>query len=495
MLQVEQVTRRFGQVEANAEIDLEVRPGEVVALLGENGAGKSTLLAILSGYLQPDAGSILMEGAQLRLRSPADAIRAGIGLVHQHLSLVPTFTVREQLRLCGWTSDPLPEMIQSLPLDAYISSLSMGERQRLEVAKCLLAHPRVLLLDEPTTILAPTEVDDLLGMLDQLRDSGLGIVLVTHKMRESLAIADRIVVLRKGRVTGVLARRDDGSWPSDIESVVLRLMFDLDVDQHLNVSPVRTPFPASGPDPELMLEISGLSVFADGAPRIWGLDLDLYAGEIVSVIGVDGQGQRELARAIGGYQASAGEITLQGRSIGGLSAFERAQAGIETLTDDRLGEGAIGSFSLTENMALPRPRPQAESAHGWMNWPAVRQRTLAVIDRWQVVPADSDRPFGTLSGGNMQKLLAGRSLDRGPHVLIALNPMQGLDWQTSKRLWQEFRRHCDGGGTVLVFTGDMEDALQHSDRVTVISDGRLGPVLPVDSVSNETLASQMVGEW
>lgn len=496
MLQVEQVTRRFGPVVANDDVGLVVRPGEIVALLGENGAGKSTLLAILAGYLQPDAGRVLMEGEELTLRKPADAIRAGIGLVHQHLSLVPTFTVREQLRLSGWDNDPLPAMIESLPLDADISSLSMGERQRLEVAKCLLPHPRVLLLDEPTTILAPSEIADLLAMLAQLRESGLGIVLVTHKLRESLAIADRIVVLRRGRVVGTLSRDSGTDWPSETGSTILRLMFGLkenvDVESGTAIGESTT---GMLPDERALLSVSNLTVVEDGSPSLYGLDLEVMAGEILSIIGVDGQGQRELARSIAGYQRGRGRIMLDGQRVDELSALKRAELGIGLLVDDRLGEAAIGAFSLTQNVALQRPRPVAEASHGLMHWESVRERAVALIDRWNVVPSNPDRPFATLSGGNMQKLLAGQVLERNPRLLIALNPMQGLDWQTTMLLWKEFNLHCERGGAVLVFTGDMDEALAHAHRVAVIAGGMVGEPLPVASASREQLALQMVGEW
>ncbi len=496
MFQVEHVSRQFGPVVANDDVGLEVRPGEIVALLGENGAGKSTLLAILSGYLRPDAGTLVMEGDVLTLQSPADAIEAGIGLVHQHLSLVPTFTVREQLRLSGWNGDPLPAMIATLPLDADISNLSMGERQRLEVAKCLLAHPKVLLLDEPTTILAPSEVGDLLIMLDQLRESGLGIVLVTHKLREALAVADRIVVLRSGRVVGNLVRDRESGWPSDAETTTLRLMFGLDdLPDPFMGSEVSDPRLPAGVSDRVLLDVSALSMAEPDGPRLQGVNLAIRAGEILSIVGVDGQGQRDLAMAIAGYTPSQGRIVLDGQRIDGLGAMARARRGVGLLVDDRIGEAAIGAFSLAENVALPRPRRNEEASAGLMHWAAVRERTADLIDRWHIVPGEPDRPFGTLSGGNMQKLLAGAVLDRNPRLLIALNPMQGLDWQTTTRLWSEFNRHCESGSAVLVFTGDMDEALAHSHRVAAIAGGQVSEPMVAGSANRELLARQMVGEW
>ena len=438
MLQVEHIEKSFGSIRACNNISLAVRPGEIVALLGENGAGKSTLLAMMSGYLRPDGGTLVMEGAALQLSTPKEAMRAGIGLVHQHLSVVPTFTVEEQLRLCGWNGDPLPEVIADLKLDTSIERLAMGTRQRLEVGKALLMHPTVLLLDEPTSILAPTEVTSLLQMLRDLRSSGLGIVLVTHKLPEVLEIADRIVVLRHGSVCGTFARDDDGAWPQHIETATLTMMFGLEppgLDEstsgEANLSSgagVRKP----------LLQIERLSVVTLGRQRIEGLDLEVKSGEIVSIVGVDGQGQRELALAVAGYLPSHGRILLADQELDHRSALARAEAGIGLLVDDRLGEAAIGSMSLMENVALKHPRPEAEARSGLMRWASVRDRTNTIIETWGVTPNEPERPFATLSGGNMQKLLAGRELDRQPRVLLALNPMQGLDWQTIAVMWSRF---------------------------------------------------------
>jgi simple sugar transport system ATP-binding protein len=490
MFQVEHIEKSFGSIRACDDISLVVRPGEIVALLGENGAGKSTLLAIMGGYLQPDAGSLVLEGATLTLGSPRQAMQAGIGLVHQHLSLVPTFTVEEQLRLCGWNGDPLPEVIGDLDLKAPIMSLAMGIRQRLEVAKALLTHPTVLLLDEPTSILAPTEVSSLLEMLRELRTSGLGIVLVTHKLPEVLDVADRIVVLCHGTVRGSLARDSNGDWPPNIEATTLSLMFGLE-----QAAPVGTDRTVSSVGSEDLLQIEGLTVSREGRKRIQDLNLNVKPGEIISVVGVDGQGQRELALAVAGYLPSHGQIRLAGMELNDLSALARAKAGIGLLVDDRLGEAAVGSMSLTENVALKHPRSQAEASRGLMHWPVVRDRTSSILRTWGVSPNDPGRSFATLSGGNMQKLLAGRELDRQPSVLLALNPMQGLDWQTTGVMWSQFRRHCEGGGAVLVFTGDLDEAMSRSDRVVAVAGGRLGHPEPVATIDRQQLARQMVGEW
>jgi ABC-type uncharacterized transport system ATPase subunit len=495
MLQVEHIRKSFGSIRACDDISLVVRPGEIVGLLGENGAGKSTLLAIMAGYLLPDDGTLVMNGVSLRLDSPRKAMRAGIGIVHQHLSLVPTFTVEEQLRLCGWNGDPVPRVIADLDLATPIERLAMGTRQRLEVAKALLSHPTVLLLDEPTSILAPTEVAALLDTLRDLRSAGLGIVLVTHKLPEVLAVADRIVVLRQGKVCGTYVRGEDGNWPDNIQSDTLALMFGLESSAPVLASPERTPRSAVPEEGSALLRLERLSFATMGGQRSDALDLAVHAGEILAVVGVDGQGQRELALAIAGYMPSNGRVVLAAQEMGNTTALARAAAGIGLLVDDRLGEAGIGSMSLVENVALKRPRPPEEVSKGLMRWATVRERTIGIIKEWGVNPVEPGRTFATLSGGNMQKLLAGRELDRQPRVLLALNPTQGLDWQTTAIMWSRFRAHCAGGGAVMVFIGDLEEAILHSDRVAAIAGGRMGQPMAVASSDRGRLARQMVGEW
>lgn len=494
MLQVEDITRCFGPVVANNQICFDLHPGEVVGLLGENGAGKSTLLAVLAGYLQPDSGSLRMEGQPIQQSSPGAAIRNGFGLVHQHLSVVPSFTVREQLMLGGWQGDPLPEMIAGLDLDTRIDTLAMGERQRLEIAKTLLAHPRVLLLDEPTSILAPPEVDTLLDLVRDLRTAGLGIVLVTHKLREVLAVADMMVVLRLGSVVGTIRRQEDGAWPEDVEEHALGLMFGWDPGTGSGPNQNR-PVATATTDRHDVLRVEEFGVAARGVTTVHELSFTLQSGRLYVVAGIDGQGQRELALAIAGYLPARGDAWLQGQHLRGLDGRQRAEAGIGLLVDDRIGEAAIGSLSLSANVALKRPRPSSEVRGGLMQWAAIRMRTEEIIRDWNITPSDPERQVGTLSGGNMQRLLAGRELDRNPHLLLAINPVQGLDWQTTRLLWERLRRLCQRGGTVLAFTGDLEQALEEADEVAVMSGGRLGRFEPSASVDPWMLATSMVNGW
>lgn len=510
MFQVEGITRYFGTVLANNGVSLTLNPGEVVGLLGENGAGKSTLLAIAAGYMQPDAGGLRLDGTILRQRTPSQAIRNGIGLVHQHLSVIPALTTGEQLRLSGWRlGEPLPDVIAGFDLKAHIESLSMGERQRLEIAKALLRDPQILLLDEPTSILAPSEVLTLFDTIEKLAESGLGIILVSHKLREVQQVANRLIIMRAGLIAGEIDRDDSGTWPIGTEDRALSLMFgwnDPETSPNSPELPTRNSIPGvatpSLRDPqrdsqvgETVLHVDRLTVHGTSNPLVRNATFQLDTGKLYTVVGIDGQGQRELALAIAGQAPAEGSLSLDCTPIEGMSARQRSQLGIGLLVDDRLGEAAIGSLTLTQNVALKQPRPLDEVRRGIMRWPAIQQRTRNLIANWQVTPSNPESHFGTLSGGNMQRLLAARELDRNPRLLIAINPVHGLDWQTTQLLWKRLRQRCAEGGTVLVFTGDLDEALAESDQIAVMTQGVLGPFNSPDAIDRRDLASQMVNGW
>ncbi len=489
------VRKQFGETVAVDDVSLQVAAGEIVGLVGENGAGKSTMLSILAGYLRPDAGRIEIAGNPVTFRSPADAIRAGIGLVHQHLSLVLTFTVREQLRLAGWTQEELPAIVASLNPESVIESLSLGERQRIEIAKALVPGPSLLLLDEPTTILAPGEVHGLFATLRDLRAGGTSVVIVTHKLSEVMDIADRIVVMAQGRARGKFQRDSSGSWAEDDGAAMLTAMFGR-FKESVQESSLGAHRRAndSGARPLLMLA-SLTSVDDAGGQPVRDVNLTLEEGRIHAIAGIDGSGQRELARIIAGYRAATGSIHLAGSDISDASAMERAELGMRLLVDDRLGEGAIGSFTIAENLVLKRPRPSFARSWGVMRWDRIRAHARAAISRWDVNPADADARYATLSGGNMQRVLAARELSGATRVLIALNPVQGLDARTAAMLWDRLRTFLDEGGAVLVFTTDLDEAFDQGDVVAVIARGRVSPFLPAGEADRRRYAGMMVNGW
>ncbi len=500
MLTADNISRSFGSTLANDNVSLTIGTGEIVGLVGENGAGKSTLLSILAGFLRPDSGSLTVDGLLVTFASPVGSLSVGIGLVHQHLSLVPSFTVNEQLALAGWRSASLPETLAAdFRGDEIIEQLPMGRRQRVEIAKALVTNPKVLLLDEPTSILAPSEVGALFAILESLRSAGIAIVIVTHKLREVMTISDRIVVMAGGKVTGAFERRD-GDWAPGVSDQILHRMFAWGENADAMIhDPRRGAGRHNSPDTvdsPPVLRLSGVGTDSrPGSRQLQGIGLDLVPGQIHAIVGIDGQGQTELAEVIAGYRPSRGEIELAGYDVQDLSSIQRARLGLGLLVDDRLGEAAIGSLTAADNLILKRPRPSALARNGFFRRTKVAEHASSVIDAWGIEPSDPGARFGSLSGGNMQRLLAAREIERVPKVLIALNPVQGLDAMTTDLLWGRLRDLCDRGGAVLVFTTDLDEALAQADRCAVIFDGRVSPLIPFDQVERNRYGAMMVNGW
>jgi len=470
-----------------------VRRGEIVGLVGENGAGKSTLLSILAGYLQPDDGEIALEGVAVRLRSPSDALAAGIGLVHQHFSLVPTFTVREQLALAGWRDRSLPPgLAEDFGGDEVIEDLALGRRQRVEIARALVANPRVLLLDEPTSVLAPAEVTSLFAYLRELRGRGLSIVIVTHKMREVMGLVDRVVVMACGQVSGEFSR--EAGWRMDTEQEILRAMFG---EARGDMPPDPTAIHLEHVDGPTVVSVSELEI--PWAKRARGdaqpVSFDLPQGSVSVIVGIDGQGQRELAESMAGYRRVPGEVTLDGARIDRLGALERSTLGIALLVDDRIGEGGIGAFSIAENLALKRPRAGSIVARGLLRRGSMRAMAQSVIAGWGIQPPNPDARFETLSGGNMQRLLAARELAREVRLLIALNPVHGLDVRSAELVWSRLRDLASSGGSVLVFSTDLDEALAQADRIAVMADARVSTFEKPTWPERTRYGSMMVNGW
>ncbi len=498
VLTADGITRRFGATLANDEVSLTVRGGEIVGLVGENGAGKSTLLSILAGFLQPDEGSLIIEDLPVSFSSAAQAMAAGVGLVHQHLSLVPSFTVREQLALAGWSSRSLPDVIaEEFEGDEVIEQLPMGRRQRVEIARALVNQPRMLLLDEPTSILAPSEVGALFELLESLRNTGMAIVVVTHKLREVMTVADRIVVMAAGKVTGSF-ERTDGSWPMGTENEILQRMFAWNDSNEVKsqIEATRSRKPAVPRQSRPVLRLEGVSAPSrNGSRQLKDVGFSLRERHLHVIVGIDGQGQSDLAGVIAGYRASAGTIELAGRQVHHLTPIARAKLGLALLSDDRLGEGAIGSLSVADNLVLKRPRPRALARNGFFRRPRVIEHARSVVDAWDIAPPDPRARFGSLSGGNMQRVLAAREIDRDPGVLVALNPVYGLDVITANLLWRRLRSMCEQGSVVLVFTTDLDEALAHADLCAVMFDGRVSQFQEIGDVTKQHFGAMMVNGW
>ncbi len=511
-LRVAGLTRRFGDVVANDGLGLTVGAGEIVGLLGENGAGKSTLLAILAGMTTPDAGEIRVDGDVVALRSPADAIRAGVGTVFQHFALVPVFTVREQLRLSGGRIDPADTLLGDLDPGQCVADLSVGERQRLEIARVLARQPRLLLLDEPTSTLTGAQVERLFVDVRRLRDRGTGIVFVTHKLPEALAIADRLVVMRRGAIVDEV-RRDDSraggrAWEVGVEERLLTAMFGgvrtAAAAEIAGVAPVK-PKPSGtahlgvavvGADSKPLLSVREASASTGyGRHRPRDVSFEVRAGAMLAIIGIDGQGQRELAEFLVGHLTGTGSVRLDDRELAGSSAAERQGLGLSYLTDDRTGEGGVADLSVSLNLLLKRQRRPASQRLGVLRAGAIREQGRRLIDRWGISPPTPSVAMGTLSGGNMQKVLLAREMELAPRLLVAGNPTHGLDLRTQELVWDALGRVTGRGGAVVLFTPDLDEAIARADEIAVLAEGRLSPATRAIDTDRASVSRMMVSGW
>jgi simple sugar transport system ATP-binding protein len=491
------ITKQYGTVLANDDLTLTVNPAEILGVLGENGAGKSTLLSILAGMIQPDLGQLRIDGTLVTFGSPRDAIQAGISLVYQHFSLIPTFTIREQLRLVGWNSPALPELLQHrFSGDERIDRLSLGERQVVEIARALVSQPRFLLLDEPTSILTSAETTSLFQLLQTLRTSGTSIVIVTHKLREAMAVCDRIVVLRHGAAVGSIERASTG-WREGFGQQLLRFMFGAVTDPSPDApSIVPNTAAAIDPPPEPAFAAKHLTTLAaPGVRELRDIDLELNPGEICAIAGVDGQGQRELAEVCGGYRPARGEIRLNGNILPAGNAPAFRHAGIAYLTGDRLGEGTVPDFSIARNLIMKRQREWPFSRFGSLRHRFIREQAVDQMTQWDVQPRNPDAAVATLSGGNVQKLLLAREMSIASSLIVANNPTHGLDVKTQNLVWQSMRQFVANGGSVLVFLTDLDEAINQADRIAVMFDGRVSLPLPASSGIRSRLEQMMVAGW
>ncbi len=476
LLSLTGMSKSFGPVRALDGVDFAVAAGEVHALLGENGAGKSTLMHVAYGMVAPDAGAIAVDGRPAAIRSPRDARRLGLGMVHQHFTSVPAFTVAENVALAaGWPARPrenarrVAELGASLGLpldpDARAESLPVSLRQRLEIVKALAPGARVLLLDEPTGVLAPAEVEELLGTVRRFAHDGGAVVLITHKLREALAAADRITVLRAGRVA--LSGPAAGETAESLAAAMLggsrdggtvgrRVADRADAGASRNSSSRR---------PAVHIALPAAS-------------LTIHPGEIVGIAAVEGNGQRELLRIAAGLLAHA-EGTVD---RAGEAAF---------IPGDRTTEALLPDFSLTENAALGLADAPGWSAHGLMHWREARERTAALLREHDVRAPGPEVPARTLSGGNQQKLVVARALARRPALVVAENPTRGLDIAATAAVHAELRAAAAAGAAVLFHSTDLDEVLELGTRVVVVTGGRLVEMGP--GAGREEVGRVMVG--
>ena len=495
-LRLDGITKRFGALIANDAVSVSLNEGEVVALLGENGAGKTTLMNILFGQYTADSGTVRVFGKTLPSGNPRAALDAGVGMVHQHFTLADNLTVQENITL---GTEPLMRLradrqgarrrIMELSAkyrlevspDARVSTLTVGERQRVEILKALYRDVRILILDEPTAVLTPQEADDLFSTLRLAVADGLSIIFISHKLHEVMAIADRVIVLRHGKVTG-------GVETKNTDKTALAAM--------MMGAQAQAPKVASSTPGPALLNLHNVSTPDQGnAPALKSVSLALKAGQIVGLAGVSGNGQAALAAVVGGMaKPTIGTLTLNGEGQKNWTPRIAVQSGVARIPEDRHKTGTIADFDLTENAILERYAAAGFSKAGWLNWRSARDFADAVIAKYDVRCPGPDTPIRLLSGGNMQKLILGRTLEADPQVILANQPVRGLDIGSVNYVHGQLLAARDRGAAVLLISEDLDEIMALSDVIHVIADGRLSPGFDRGQMTPAQLGLWMAGQ-
>ena len=489
------IVKRFPGVVANDGVDFDLRPGEVHALLGENGAGKSTLMNIVAGLYRPDEGEMRVDGRPVRFRSPRDAIAAGLGMIHQHFALVPSQTVTENVLLgldrprfllgLAKHDEEMAALAAGLGLKvdprAKVWQLSVGEQQRVEVLKMLYRGAHVLIMDEPTAVLAPQEVDELFRTLRAMTAGGRSIVFISHKLAEVLAIADRITVMRRGRVTasGIAAA---GTSKGDLA----RLM----VGREVLGSVERTMFRPGA----VVLSMRDVHAENDkGLPALRGVSLDVRAGEILGIAGVAGNGQSELAQVVTGLRPFLGRIEIAGDVAERRSARDAIRRGVAHVPEDRTGVGSAPNLSITDNLIMKAYR-EAPIAHGWViDVSAARRMAESLKDEYSIAAPSIDTLARLLSGGNLQRLILAREIESKPSLLVAVQPTRGLDVGAIEAVHRLLMARREAGAATILISEDLDEILGLSDRVAVIYEGLILGTFDVAEADVQELGLLMTG--
>ncbi|MCF6277251.1 MAG: ABC transporter ATP-binding protein [Anaerolineales bacterium] len=496
-LEMRGISKRFPGVLANDKIDFDVRAGEVHALLGENGAGKSTLMKILYGLYQPTEGKIYLNGSPVRISSPTDAIHHGIGMIHQHFMLVETLTVAENVALGlpssrGFLTDldkvaeRIVELgrIYGLQIDpeAYIWQLSVGQQQRVEIIKALYRGAALLILDEPTAVLTPQEVDEFFGIMRQMVADGHALIFISHKLHEIIDISDRVTVLRDGRKIGTrptaeITKEGLANWMVGREVIMTR---ELDKIER-------------GPTRLTLENVNCLS--NRGTPALRGVSLNVHSGEILGLAGISGNGQRELAEVVTGLRESTGgKIILEDEDISALSPSARTERMLSYIPEERMRDGIIKDFTISENMILREHHKSPFAEKGFLMLKTIAQHTDNLIDRFRVKTPSRETKAGNLSGGNIQKMVLARELSRKPRVLIAAQPTRGLDVGATEYVHERLLQERRKGTAILMISEDLDEVLALSDRIAVIFEGKIMGIVDRADATPEKLGLMMAGE-
>ncbi|WP_456600304.1 ABC transporter ATP-binding protein [Blastococcus sp. SYSU DS0616] len=495
-VQLRGITKRFPGVVANKDIELAVRRGEVHAIVGENGAGKSTLMKTLYGEHRPDEGTILVDGRPVQFRSPADAIAAGIGMVHQHFMLADNFTVLENVVLGSEPTkggrldrDGARRRIEEisdryglgLRPDALVEELGVGDRQRVEIAKVLYRNARTLILDEPTAVLVPQEVDELFGNLAELKREGLTVIFISHKLDEVRKVADTITVIRRGTTVG----------ETDPRTTTAKQLAEMMVGAELPTPELRSSTVREVP----VLRLSGVTVASDmGRPLVDSVDLTVREGEVVGIAGVEGNGQAELVDAIMGLRPlAAGRVRLGEDDVTGWSTRARREAGIGFIPEDRHRQGMLLDAPLWENRILGHQTRPPAARGPFIDRKAARADTERIMREYDVRAPGPETLAAALSGGNQQKLIVGREMSAGPRLLIAAHPTRGVDVGAQSVIWELLKDARGEGMGIVLVSADLDELIGLSDTLHVMFRGRLVATVDPRQVTPEELGGYMTG--
>lgn len=492
-IECKKITKTFGPVVANDEIDLLVRYGEILALLGENGSGKTTLMNMLSGIYHPDSGSISIGGNEVRINSPVDSMQLGIGMIHQHFKLVEAFRAMDNIVLGteGKKENDrelrkkINEISESFGLeidpDKYVSELSVSEKQTVEILKVLYRGAEILILDEPTAVLTPQETEKLFVILRKMKEKGCAIIIITHKLQEVLEISDRVTILRKGKSIETVQTRDCDA--KKLTELMVGRPVSLEIDR---------PEPK---DTSTILKVVDLTVFkADGSKALDEVSFKIKRGEILGVAGVAGSGQKELCETIAGLMnAKEGAILYNKENLIGKTPSQIIDMGISMsfVPEDRLGMGLVASMGMTDNMLLKNYR---DAKGPFVNRKPAKELAAGLVKKLSIVTPGIDTPVRLMSGGNVQKVLLGREIESQPHLLITAYPVRGLDINSSYTVYNLLNEQKKKNVAVMYIGEDLDVLLELSDRIMVLCHGKITGILDAKEATKEQVGMLMTGE-
>lgn len=497
IIEMRGITKRFGDVTANEDVNLSLYPGEIHALLGENGAGKSTLMNILTGIYRPNSGEIYFKGKKVSIKSPKHAVDMGIGMVHQHFRLIPTLTVAENVFLympdCREIlkqkemEDAVTRCSGEFHLDvdasAKVWQLSVGEQQRVEIIKLLYRGADILILDEPSAVLTVQEAEQMFKVLRKMAAGGKSVIIISHKMNEVMQNADRITVLKGGRVEDTMKAKD-----ATVERLTRAVVGDREFKPEVRESHVK--------DGRVVLQVENLTSRNDkGLPAVKDVSFTICGGEILGIAGVAGNGQKELTETIAGLRkAESGKIFVNGEEITHLSVRKHIDKGVSFIPEDRLSMGLVPALNLKENIILKHFSSGKFSRNGFLKKKEIRKITESYIQKYEIKTAGADTSVGLMSGGNQQKLLIAREVNGNPSLIVASYPVRGLDIGATEAIHRILLEESKKGTAILLVSEEMDEIFQMSDRIGVMCDGNMMAVLDRGSADYETVGRLMSGE-